>query len=153
MARKIFETETDRRNENQIANILANHFNVRMEKLPMSQRLDYAMQAKTGSKRILALCEIKCRSFKWGDFPDVMLSASKIKYAHEMFRVFNLKTLFVVCDRSNEIRMIAIHNTGYDLTFGGRTTNARDNQDSELIVNIPNEDFEVLRIQTKECAK
>ena len=141
MAREIFETAHDRNNEQEVASVMEKHWLITLRKLPMSQRLDYAMM-KGGA--VVALCEVKCRTFKWGEFPDVMLSASKVKFASEMFQAFALKTLFVVSDRENVIKFTPIHEAAFPVTFGGRTASPRDDQDSELIVNIPNDCFETI---------
>jgi len=141
MTRALFETVHDRKNEQEVADVMAKHWQVTMKKLPMSQRLDYAMMQ---GGTVVALCEIKCRKFKWGEFPDVMLSASKVKFANEMFKAFAVKTLFIVSDRENVIKFTPIHEATFSITFGGRTASPRDNQDSELIVNIPNDCFETI---------
>ena len=141
MSRKVFETQDDRKNESDIADLVADKWRVEMQKLPMSQRLDFAMLRKG---KVAALCEIKKRSFTWNDYPDVILSASKVKYAKEMYEIYGVKSFFVVSDRQNDIRYASIHDVNYELQFGGRTKTPRDNQDSELIVGISIYDFERL---------
>ena len=91
-----------------------------------------------------ALCEIKVRNFVWGDYPDVMLSASKVKYAKEVWSAFSLKTIFVVMDNTGEIRYLPMETMDYPLAYGGRTASPRDDQDSELVLHVPNEDFVTL---------
>jgi len=143
MSRKVFETQDDLDNERQIADLVAKKWSVDMKKLPMSQRLDFAMLRKG---KVAALCEIKQRSFTWNDYPDVILSASKVKYAKEMYETFAVKSFFVVSDRQNDIRYASIHDVNYELQFGGRTSTPRDNQDSELIIGISIYDFQRLEV-------
>ncbi len=142
MARQMFETKDDLTNEWKIAEIVGKKWCVEMQKLPRHQRIDYAM-SRNG--RVAALCEIKCRTFAWGDYPDVILSLSKIKHAMEMYKAFKLKTFFVVSDKNNNIKYTPIHEIdNYPITYGGRTFSPRDNEDSELIVNISIYDFDNL---------
>lgn len=140
--RSKFETSTDRWLEEVVAFALSDCWQVEMKKLPVHQRMDFAMVKKDGS--IGALCEIKVRKFTWGDFPDVILSASKVKYAKEMAESFAIKTIFVVMDKTGDIRYVPMETMNYPLSYGGRTKSPRDGQDSELIVHVPNEDFVML---------
>lgn len=137
--RSKFETSKDRWLEEIVAFALSDCWQVEMKKLPVHQRMDFAMVRPDGS--VGALCEIKVRKFKWGDFPDVILSASKVKYAKEMSVAFGLKTIFVVMDKTGEVRYIPMETMDYPLAYGGRTSSPRDDQDSELILHVPNEDF------------
>ena len=138
MARRLYETQEDRNSEQSIAEELSRKWMVKLEKLPIEQRLDYAMIRKG---RVEGLCEIKQRKFAWGEFPTVMISASKVKYASEIYKAFDTKTMFVVSDRNGEIRFTPIHDLQYSLEYGGRTLTPRDNQDSELIIQISVYDF------------
>tara|TARA_R100000808_G_C2151343_1_gene160334 strand:- start:513 stop:983 length:471 start_codon:yes stop_codon:yes gene_type:complete len=140
--RSKFETSSDRWLEEIVAFALSDRWSVEMKKLPIHQRMDFAMVKPDGS--IGALCEIKVRKFKWGDFPDVILSASKVKYAKEMWSAFALRTILVVMDKTGEIRYLPMETMEYPLAYGGRTKSPRDEQDSELIVHVPNSDFVTL---------
>jgi len=137
--RSKFETSKDRWLEEIVALALSDAWTVEMKKLPMHQRMDFAMVRPDNS--IGALCEIKVRNFTWGDYPDVMLSASKVKYAKEMMAAFSLKTIFVVMDKTGDIRYLPMDNMEYPLAYGGRTATPRDDQDSELVLHVPNDDF------------
>ena len=140
--RSKFETTKDSWLEEMVSIALSDRWSVEMKKLPISQRMDYAMVKPDGS--IGALCEIKVRKFKWGDFPDLILSASKVKYAKEIWESFATRTILVVMDKTGELRYLPMETMDYPLAYGGRTKSPRDNQDSELIVHIPNEDFVTL---------
>jgi len=125
-----------------VAAVVLKKWRVGMRKLPDHQRIDYAMVRDSGE--VAALCEIKCRKFIWGDFPDVVLSASKVLYSRQIWREFELQTMFVVRDRSGDIRYAPIHVNHSPIKYGGRTVSPRDSQDSEMVVHIPNSVFKPL---------
>ena len=139
MTRPQDETSTDRVNETRIADTLEQVWQVRLHKLPHHQHIDCAVVGRDG--HVKGLVEIKARTFAWGDYPDVMLSASKVAKAKELFECFNLNTAFVVADRTFDIRFVLIGTGDFVCNFGGRTRNPRDRDDSELIVNIPLDQF------------
>jgi len=149
MARQLYETENDKARERGIANVVEKRWGLELKKLPISQRLDYACLRRGV---VVGLIEIKYRKFTWGDYPDVMLSASKIKFASEMFNAFGIRSSFVVCDQTHVVKQTPIveSNCSFKLAFGGRTLDARDDQDSELIVNIPNGYFKTIGYLTTE---
>jgi len=147
MARRLYETVDDLMSEKKVADKLAVKWGVDMKKLPNHQRMDYAMQRRD---KVVGLCEIKCRTFQWGDYPTVILSASKVKYAAEIYSQFHIKTMFAVCDREGVIKYTPIHELKYSLEYGGRTSTPRDDQDSELVVAISVYDFSKLEGEKNE---
>tara|TARA_R100000742_G_C4278876_1_gene102336 strand:- start:1936 stop:2361 length:426 start_codon:yes stop_codon:yes gene_type:complete len=138
MARKLYETEEHLKAEKYVAEYISRKWSVEMVKLPISQKIDYAMMRRD---KVTALLEIKCRKFVWGEWPDIMLSLSKIKYAQEIYNLFEIKTFFAVCDVRKTIKYTPLYDLKYNVGFGGRKSDPRDNQDSELIMDISVYDF------------
>ena len=139
MSRPVYESSTDRENEAHIASRLIESWGGHLQKLPHHQHIDYAHTSDDG--RVLGLVEVKARRFVWGQYPDVMLSASKIRVAWEWFQSLGLATAFVVADRTFDIRFVMIAQDQFPVSFGGRTAATRDSQDVELIASIPIELF------------
>ena len=142
MNRPRYETEKDLEREQGIAYALCKTWGVELHKLPVHQHLDYA--ATRDGDTVKGLIEIKWRSFVWGDYPDVMLSASKVLKAREFWEAFVVPTAFVVSDRTGDIRYCDLYNDKRTLYIGGRTLKTRDSDDIEAIVRIPNADFKPL---------
>lgn len=142
MGRPRYETKKDLERERYIADTLRAAWSVEMCKLPDHQHIDFALVDASG--KITCLVEVKWRSFEWGQYPDVMLSASKVLKAREFFEVFAVPALFVVCDRNNDIRYCRIESRTDTLWWGGRTAKPRDSQDAEAIIRIPVGEFKRL---------
>lgn len=140
MGRPIYESETDIRNQEHVKRELERAWKYYLQPLSHHQILDYAAR-KPDTNEIHAFVEVKCRSFAWGDYPDVMLSASKFEKTQELYRTFKVRTMLVVADRNRDIRYLNIQKLNdtisIPLEYGGRTRNTRDSGDIEMIVRFP----------------
>ena len=142
--RSRFETEQDIANEKSIAERLMQKWQCQICKIPDHARFDSVM-VEQETRKIIAYIEIKQRKFRWGQYPDVMLSASKFVAGNEYHQAFKVPVLFVVADKIGEIRVCKLHELRiFDLKMGGRTKKKRDAQDEEPVVHIANSDFELV---------
>jgi hypothetical protein len=109
-----------------------------LHKLPISYGVDFACCNK-GSKVITSFIEFKSRKMKWGQYPDIMLSALKATTMYNLRVAHNIEVFFVV-EANGEY-----HYTNdfllHKMTYTGRTTNTRDSADIEPVINIPIESF------------
>ncbi len=75
MTRPMYESAADRSNEQHVIERLAAAWGGEYHKLPISYRMDYAV-VRNGE--IASFVEIKARHMRWGQYPTVMISMSKV---------------------------------------------------------------------------
>lgn len=87
------------------------------------------------------IAEFKRRNFKFGQYPDVVLSADKVRRVMAL-KPYNVRALFVIEDKLGAIYWTDLAIASL-LTprLGGRTLNTRDPWDIEDVVHIPNACF------------
>ena len=140
MSRPMYEQAVDLAREHEMMRTVTDKWGVQYYKLPMSYRLDFILMSAEKPK---AFAECKHRNFTWGDYPDVMISLSKVQQADSLFRVTGLNTIFIV-RANNRIFHTNLNNCIAEpswLRFGGRTVNTRDDGDVEPVYHIPVEHF------------
>ena len=93
MSRPMYENSGDRNNEHEIMSSVAGQWGVQFYKLPIAYRMDYILMSAEKAK---AFVECKHRNITWGDYPDVMLSLSKVQQAQSLLDASGLRSLFVV---------------------------------------------------------
>ena len=138
--RQMYESSSDRSNEQSVAARLAAAWGGTYEKLPISYRMDYAV-VKGGE--IAAFVEVKSRHMTWGQYPTVMISMSKVLTAANYYNTLGLHTMFVVSTTDGRLhytRLSDIH-LHAKLVHGGRTVQTRDGGDVEPCYMIPNAQF------------
>ena len=140
MTRPMYESSGDRNNEQQVVKRLAAAGGGEYQKLPISYRMDYAV-VRDGE--IAGFVEIKARHMRWGQYPTVMISMSKVLTAANYADALGLPTLFVVATNDGRLhyaRLGDIH-LHAKLVHGGRTVQTRDGGDIEPCYMIPNSHF------------
>lgn len=144
--RPLYETGFDKENERRAFPLIARHFGhqlggaVSIEKLPDRHFADIVIV--DGSGAIRSYVEYKKRRMAWGDYPTIMLSASKYLRLDEL-RNLSVSAFFAVEDRHGEIRMVDLLSpaTRMHVVWGGRTAARRDTMDVEPVCHFPIEDF------------
>ena len=140
MTRPMYESSGDRNNEQQVVKRLAAAWGGEYQKLPISYRMDYAV---VRDEEIAGFVEIKARHMRWGQYPTVMISMSKVLTAANYADALGLPTLFVVATNDGRLhytRLGDIHRHA-KLVHGGRTVQTRDGGDIEPCYMIPNSHF------------
>ena len=143
MSRPMYEGDADRSNELSAITRMADAFSVEFAKLPISYRMDYAV-IKGG--QISGFVEVKSRNMTWGQYPNVILSMSKVEKACSYFDLLKLPSLLLVATTDGLIHYTHMHDvpSNSKLEFSGRTVNTRDSADIEPCYHIPNERFSKL---------
>ena len=143
MSRPMYESAMDLAREHDIMQKVSASWGVQYYKLPISYRLDFILMSAEKPK---AFVECKHRNFAWGDYPDVMISMSKVMVAEQMLQITGLRTMFIVRAKDQilytQLNVCASHVDW--LRFGGRTANTRDDGDVEPVYHIPANHFSML---------
>ena len=142
MPRPMYESQEDLQNEAEEMMEFCKAFDKDFMKLPISYKLDFAI-LKPNSKEICGFAEVKCRNFTWGDYPDVMLSLSKVIKARNTKAMTNIPSFFLVGCRSG-VYWLDLYKQKGKLNFGGRTSKVRDPADIEPVVHFPLDCFRKL---------
>ena len=143
-ARKIYESEADRANEKSAIEDACHAWGCGYRKMPRSYRLDYYIFRPDGMA--LGFAEVKSRNFVWGKYPDIILSVSKAVAAVHLFDATGLSSRLII-SADDRIMWCPFSSFLLDrdlVRWGGRTTNTRDNEDTEPVFHIPNKMFSEL---------
>jgi hypothetical protein len=146
--RPLYETPSDRGHEFRAFPVIAGHLSrrwraeVNPKKMPSTHFSDCVMIDRDGKVR--AYIEYKKRGMKWGDYPTIMLSASKYLRLDEVRNLPKVGAYFAVEDRTGSIRMVDLHDplSGMFVVWGGRTASTRDTMDIEPVCHFPVQSFE-----------
>lgn len=109
-------------------------------KLPLGYEIECAMESG-GS--IAGFCEFKRRKVDMGAYPTLILSLHKYKQLVSYSWVSDGALLFVRWNDRDAVHRVPSKHIGYKIAWGGRT-DRRDWQDTEPVVHIPIEEFNVL---------
>jgi len=138
-----YETQADRDNENRAIPMIESVFHGVARKLPDNHFADFCIV--DANVRVSAFVEFKKRSFRWGDYPTVMLSVSKF---HKLIstREVKVRSFFVVEDSQGELKAVNLHRADLDyrVEYGGRTAKTRDSRDIEPVVHISADQFRTI---------
>ena len=143
MSRPIYENAESLHDEREAAKRLERRWGCTLHKLPRSYEVDFA--ATRPGKGVVAWVEFKRRKMRWGQYPDIVVSARKAEALLRMARLCG-KSFFVVEDDDAEIRyarMDGQHWAGF-VDIGGRTRQTRDDGDIEPVVKVMLERFKRL---------
>lgn len=144
--RPLYETESDRRAEMEIAQEIEARLHIRLHKLPNSYWLDFFATLDGGGP--VAWVEVKDRrGFRWGQYPTVMVSVLKVQNASRLIDATGLPALFVVRDVEGDTRCVdfgAMLKRSDLIRWGGRTHWTRDASDIEPVMHVPIEWFKTL---------
>jgi len=135
MNRPIYESETDRAEENAIADMICAAWSCSVVKLPVAYHLDRAILRQ---KEVVAWTEIKRRKRTLRQHDSVFLSMQKVFAAHNYHRVTGKPCLFIV--RFDDCLAYADMLPPRLIEFRGRTDRG-DWQDQEPVVMIPVDEF------------
>lgn len=143
MSRPIYEDSESLGNEREAAKRIERRWNCTLHKLPRSYEVDFA--ATRPGTGVIAWVEYKCRKMRWGQYPDIVVSARKVDALIRMSRLCG-KSFFVVEDEAGEIRYARIDGQHWDgfVEVGGRTRQTRDSADVEPVVKVMLERFKFL---------
>jgi hypothetical protein len=143
MARPRYETQSDRDNELRAIPMIESALHGVARKLPDNHFADFVVIDATA--QVVAYVEFKCRSFRWGDYPTVMLSVSKFAKLVAA-RDVRVRSFFVVQDSFGEVKAVDLHRSDLDyrVEYGGRTAKTRDRRDVEPVVHIQTEQFRTI---------
>lgn len=135
-----YETANNRLDEARAFPRIANHFktdrHLRYEKLPPMSFADAVLIDQRD--HIYAYVEYKKRDMVWGQYPTIMLSASKFLKLHEL-QDLGVGAYFVVEDGEGRLHALDLHSPLLRMTvkWGGRTVKTRDPYDVETVCHFP----------------
>jgi hypothetical protein len=144
MARTQYETQEDLERESRVAQSIARKNGDGWVKVPAHYADTCDVVFVRGGSKIVCYCEIRTRTFRWGDYPSVMISLHKYLRGVNLAQTTLVPWLFAV-EAKNGIygyRVDAKNFTPqrYLHTFSGRGQ-LRDSADLEPIVHLPITDF------------
>lgn len=152
MTRKVYETDSDRKREEEVVNIIKEAWGCLVSKpLPHRYVVDRSISINNELK---CWIEIKNISNKKYDFDEFHIASHKIINGITKARSTNSKFfLFVRWDclnNLNDVHYIECCDKLFKtVKWGGRIKTARDNQDEELMVCIPHKNFKLLKRPSK----
>ena len=124
--------------EDMFKRAIENHWNCRLEKLPIDYRFDYAL---IKNYQIKAWIELKNRQFNSDDFSDSMINLNKWMKGKELRDSTNIPTILAVRYKDKDLWCILADDTNMDIRWGARTKNTRDWQDIGPAVHISLTEF------------
>ena len=110
------ETQDNLNDEYKVKDIIMNKWKVKLHKLPIQYKLDYALTRF--DKSILAFCEIKVRTNSIGSYPTYIVSLAKILSGRNLARETNTKS-FLIVKWSDSLGFIDMENN-FKTIVGGR---------------------------------
>jgi hypothetical protein len=139
MSRPKYETKADLLNESRGISLVARWAGGMPRKLPDFHAADAAIVV---GNEIVGFVEYKRRRMRWGDYPTIMLSASKFLNIEALARLgTDRKPMFVyfaVEDNAGDVWVVNLAADGLKLRceWGGRTVKTRDDLDVEPVVHL-----------------
>ena len=124
--------------EDMFKRAIENHWNCRLEKLPIDYRLDFALLK---NKKIKAWIELKNRNLNSTDFNDSMINLNKWMKAKELRDSTNIPTILAVRYKDKDIWCTLADDTEMEIRWGARTKNTGDWQDIGPAVHISLKEF------------
>ncbi len=133
------ETEQTLRLERQVADHLMHAKGWIMHKLPYHYSMDFAVEVD-GS--IVAFCEVKSRSFKWGRYSSVMLNAYKVLRAVAIKQTLKVPAYLAVMDTDGRVFLAELTNVNLlkslngKMVWGGQDDYREGRDDQEPVFKI-----------------
>lgn len=136
--RPVYETQADLDRETLVIQKVADLYDCEFHKLPMRDRLDFAM-LRNGE--IVAFVEIKCRNCMSHTYDTIMMTMDKVLAARRLQAETGLPAYFVVdyMDRT----MIMSFDCQFKTVIGGRR-DRNDTQDMGIVALFSKDDFRLL---------
>ena len=138
MARPMYETETDRRKEQALADAFARH-GYDFYKLPIQYRLDFVVFKDNKAK---AFIEVKHRNVRLLQYDTAMVSLSKVIQARMLTQHTGLPAYLLNVYKDNIARIDFAND--YEIGKGGRSDRG-DSQDADICAYFPIQAALVLR--------
>jgi len=138
MARPMYETETDRRKEQALADAFARH-GYDFYKLPIQYRLDFVVFKDNKAK---AFIEVKHRNVRLLQYDTAMVSLSKVIQARMLTQHTGLPAYLLNVYKDNIARIDFAND--YEIGKGGRSDRG-DAQDADICAYFPIQAALVLR--------
>ena len=138
MARPMYETETDRRKEQALADAFARH-GYDFYKLPIQYRLDFVVFKDNKAK---AFIEVKHRNVRLLQYDTAMVSLSKVIQARLLTQHTGLPAYLLNVYKDNIARIDFAND--YEIGKGGRSDRG-DAQDADICAYFPIQAALVLR--------
>ena len=137
MSRPLYESASDRANEQAVADVLLERWRCSAVKLPISYELDYAL---TRNGTVMAWAEVKCRRVAREHYPTYMVSLRKVLAGLAMAERTNLPFLLLVqwTDALGWVTPAA-----RNIQLGGRHDRG-DSADVEPVIHVPIAEFKLL---------
>jgi len=130
MARPMYETETDRRKEQALADAFARH-GYDFYKLPIQYRLDFVVFKDNKAK---AFIEVKHRNVRLLQYDTAMVSLSKVIQARMLTQHTGLPAYLLNVYKDNIARIDFAND--YEIGKGGRSDRG-DSQDADICAYFP----------------
>ena len=130
MARPMYETETDRRKEQALADAFARH-GYDFYKLPIQYRLDFVVFKDNKAK---AFIEVKHRNVRLLQYDTAMVSLSKVIQARLLTQHTGLPAYLLNVYKDNIARIDFAND--YEIGKGGRSDRG-DSQDADICAYFP----------------
>ena len=141
--RKFHETKRNLKFEQRLADIFAEHWSMEERKLPQNHTLD-RVYLKDDGKTIDRYAECRYRECIFGQYPDVFLGMTKVRYA-ESIRPLGLRTYFLVGFKCGTVAWTEVIDPSAFVWAGRSEDTARNDEDIEPVSLFNNEKFEVIR--------
>jgi len=140
----IYENENDAQNEDALAKFCERKWNVKMVRQRKLAQFDYF--AVLGSE-VKAFVEMRTRSNKFDQFPDIWMNINKLVTAKTVFEITKIPHLFMV-EWSDAIGVCNLNNfleTDCEMAYMPESPNRRNAiEDREAIALIPINLFKIL---------
>jgi hypothetical protein len=135
-----YETNEDISNEERAIPSIESALRGEARKLPKNHFADFVVVDQ--KSQIIAFVEYKKRSFKWGDYPTVMLSAEKFGKLRAVADM-RVRSFFVVEAKGEELKAVELTRPDLDfkIEYGGRTFKTRDSYDIEPVAHLSANQF------------
>jgi len=140
----MYENDLSLKDEKRVQPLLERRFNLTLHKMPISYRIDWFA---TRNGQASAVIEYKRRFVERNQYDSIFLSLSKWNAGLDF--VLKNKLAFVfVAEWNDGIGYLAVPSAdsikNYQIGFGGRTAQTRDNGDIEPVIYLPISEFKLL---------
>lgn len=132
-ARPTYETQKDLDGEREIFAAMEAKWAVKVQKLPVSYRVDAAL-VKDGA--IVGFAEVKDRKCSLSTFPTIFISLGKWQAMNDLYNDTGKFVYWVVRFTDALCAFMVAGEEAEDLRWGGRTVQQRDTADVEPMVHI-----------------
>ena len=150
MTRPIYEEETDRIKEQEVADLIARKWARKVDKVVQMPKLFPCDMALVKDQKVVAFVEVKSRSFSRHKYDDLMF---EVKKSATLFSIATItdKPMFIVCDMTDCVLFTQLQ-AGYPCIISGRG-DRDDSEDIQPQFLIPLSQFQMLHDKTNTGEK